>query len=244
MGLVFPGSEFVGDASRLDEEQETGADQRLMFKTPNGKEFYVYLTRKEVWIDVSRLEEGDGGAAVYAVVGNYAWNARKMFIGDPAGLSESAIIRRTSHMLSLALRYGSSNFMEPAQEQLDGDVEKGIAPLRWPVDDTERVKALAKCFLLTMHQLLPTLKNAYYDFDSGHFYGDSAQLLDRGRAQLAEESTRSGARGARAGEATLRRAIFLQSLVSTEGEKQPRLLEDLQLWHRAYVERGGLNGLF
>ena len=47
-----------------------------------------------------------------------------------------------------------------------------------------------------------------------------------------------GGRAGKAGEATLRRGIFLQSLVSGEGRERPELLGQLELWNRAYVISG------
>jgi hypothetical protein len=44
--------------------------------------------------------------------------------------------------------------------------------------------------------------------------------------------------GARAGQATLRRGIFLQSLVSSEGGERSELLGQLEIWNRAYVISG------
>jgi hypothetical protein len=47
-----------------------------------------------------------------------------------------------------------------------------------------------------------------------------------------------GARAFKAGEATQRRGIFLQSLVSGTSSERPELLEQLQLWNREYVTSG------
>lgn len=53
------------------------------------------------------------------------------------------------------------------------------------------------------------------------------------------------ARGTRAGEGTLRRAILLQSLVSEQASGAGTgLLEQVQLWNREYVTRGGLDDWF
>lgn len=59
----------------------------------------------------------------------YALNARKVFIGDPAGLSDDALIRRTDLMLSIALKHRSTDHIAPHPRQLDGDAKLGIPPL-------------------------------------------------------------------------------------------------------------------
>jgi hypothetical protein len=58
---------------------------------------------------------------------------------------------------------------------------------------------------------------------------------DENSAEMGIEARKSGAR---AGEATLRRGIFLKSLVSGEGSERPELLGQLELWNRAYVISG------
>lgn len=257
MRQVFPGSRYLGDATRPDEKDESTADKRRMFTTPNGKEFYVYDRGDEVWIDVSRLEEGDSGSAIYAAVGNYAFNADKTFIGDPAGLSEAAIIRRTSHMISLALRYGTTRHIEPAKEQLAGMPEKGIAPLQMTGSYDQQVRGLIDSFLATSRNLYPETNNATYDFDTGVFKDASGRVdaagtnLDGSGAGAGElpmprrsEDGQGDIGGTRRSEATNRRIVFLKSLVSATSEEQSRLLENFRRWGRAYVKDGGLTNLF
>ena len=104
----------------------------------------------DVWIDVSRLDEGERGGAIYAAIGDYAFNTRRTFVGDPAGLSESAIVRRTSHIISLALRHGTTSHIEPSPEQLRGIPEKGIAGFEWRGNDETRFHALLESFIATI----------------------------------------------------------------------------------------------
>ncbi|MFT3992457.1 MAG: hypothetical protein QM680_13715 [Luteolibacter sp.] len=101
MREVMPTAEFVGEYPVMDETNEATGTTRFVFdqKAPDGakRRFYVYESggrNPEVWIDVSGLKQGDGGAGVYAAVGNYAHNNRRMtFVGDPEGLSEDAVSR-------------------------------------------------------------------------------------------------------------------------------------------------------
>ncbi len=140
-----------------------------MFKTDKGKPFYVYQRGDELWIDVSRLDTGDRGSAIYAAVGNYAFNTGKVFIGDPEGLSDDAVIRRTSNILSLALRFGTTDFMAPSPEQKAGIPGIGVAPLKWQGNDVDKTKALIDTFLSTLNYQFPELQGFKYDFDGRRF---------------------------------------------------------------------------
>ncbi|MEY4243547.1 MAG: hypothetical protein RLZZ245_1132, partial [Verrucomicrobiota bacterium] len=252
MAEVFPDARFEGDDTRPDEAAESGADKRTVFSTigkdGQRKLFYVYETDEtnpDVWIDVSRLTEGDSGSGIYAAVGNYAHNAGGTFIGDPAGLSEAATVRRTSAMLSLALRFGTTEFMEPSKEQLAGGPEKGIAALEWKGNDQDKVRALIQTFLSNLHAKYPGIRNASYDFGTGQFLDRRGVPIRREREQNFDTASKDPrGRAARAGEATLRRGIFLQSLVSSEGGQGPNLLGQLLNRTNQSVTDAGLGRLF
>lgn len=251
MAEVFPDARFEGDDTRPDEAAESGADKRTVFSTigkdGQRKLFYVYETDEtnpDVWIDVSRLTEGERGSAIYAAVGNYAHNAGGTFIGDPAGLSEAATVRRTSAMLSLALRFGTTDFMEPSKEQLAGGTEKGIAALEWKGNDQDKVRALIQTFLSNLHAQYPGIRNASYDFGTGQFLDRMGRPLRREDPRFDKAGGTNTGRAARAGEATLRRGIFLQSLVSSEGGQGPNLLGQLLNRANPSVTDAGLGRLF
>jgi hypothetical protein len=191
---------------------------------------------------VSRFEEGDSGTGVYAAVGNYAYNAKKVFIGDPMGLSEAAVVRRTSAMLSLAIRFGSTDFMDAAPEQVKGDTEKGIAPLNWRGNDVEKTRALIDTFLTTLNNQFPQLLSGYhYDFNKRGFYDRLGRPLDAARLERGEGTPAS--RTARAGSRTARRGIFLQSLVSSESSQRPNILADILRRGHSLVRNGQLTAL-
>lgn len=251
MADVFPRAQFRGDDTRPDESQESGADKRTAFSftADDGKErlFYVYETddsSPDVWIDVSRLTEGDAGSGIYAAVGNYAHNTGGSFIGDPAGLSEAATVRRTSAMLSLALRFGSTSFMEPSKSQLEGIPEKGIAPLEWKGNDAAKVRSLIQTFLSNLHAKYPGIRDARYDFGTGEFLGRNDLPIQWGGGWSFDKASRTGmGRAARAGQASLRRGILLQSLVSSAGGERSDVLGQL-LNRSGSVKDSGLAGLF
>jgi len=58
----------------------------------------------DVILDVSLFESGGDGSLAYAVAADFAHNTGARFIGDPAALSDEALLRRPEHMLSSALK--------------------------------------------------------------------------------------------------------------------------------------------
>ena len=243
MTEVFAGARYVGDDTRADEHEESGADRRIEFLSQRGKPFYVFERgADEVWIDVSRLEEGELGSGIYAAVANYAYNTGKVFIGDPNGLSEAAIVRRTSNMLSSALRFGTTRHLEAAPEQIRGVPEKGIAPLEWRGSDVDKVGSLIHTFLTTLQVQNPEIKDYRYDFRRREFVDKRGNVVTRGRFVAGSE--RRAARQSRAGHATLRRGILLQSLVSSPRSQRPGILEQVLNGSRSLVTQGGLEAVF
>lgn len=235
---ALPGVEFLGEDTRPDEREESLADHRFVFAMPRtGTIFYVYTRGNEVWIDVSRLRPGDRGSAVYHGVANYAHNTGRVFVGDPQGLSEDAVIWRTRAMLSSALRFGTTAHLGAAREQIAGVPEKGIEPLDWRGNDVAKVRALIHTFVTTLQNLHPRIKGAYYDFTDGTFRdADGERLrwdarpggdpeLGRRMESLAGDGA-GGVSGAfRAGPTALRFGILIQSLMDRALEGRPGLLE-------------------
>lgn len=243
MREVYPQSEYVGDATREDEQSESTADKRHLFKNQNGKEFYVFEKGTEVWIDVSRFDEGESGGSVYAAIGNYAHNANKVFVGDPAGLSEAAMVRRTKHMLGLALRFGKTDFMKPSKEQLEGNRERGIEPLKWGYNDIENVRNLIHTFVSTTEKQFPQLAGYRYDFGTRRFVDGRGRPVGVDRA--ANGSRLEMARRARTGTATLRAFILTKSIIQSDSRQESAgILQAVLNGSRALVNNGGLDALF
>lgn len=249
MSEVYPEAEYLGDMTREDERTESKADHRYGFRlsTPidsldfsnDPRDFYVYTTDdRKVWIDVSRLETGDGGQRIYAAVANWAFNTGRKFVGDPYGLSADAVIRRTSAMLSSAFRFGTTDHFEPAQQQLWGIPEEGIEPIDWSGSDFDRKQALIHTFVTNILNAFPSLNELRYDFPSnriidrrGRVYGNSTLEAIADRGKPVSSGVANGGNGgsesakARAGIKTLRRAILLKSLMETEAGREPGILE-------------------
>ncbi|WP_146033753.1 PLxRFG domain-containing protein [Alicycliphilus denitrificans] len=222
---IDPSVKFVGDVTAEDERQESGADTKLMFRTAKGRDFYVYEKGNELWLDVSRLDEGDGGNAIYAALMDYAASEGKVFIGDPTGLSDVAMRRRLEAMISSAIKHGSTDHMEPHARQVEGDEKLGIPALQWRGGDTiGNIQRMIDVSLASIAAHVPEFRRARYDFTTGTFRNSQG-------APLSDEVLRGWAskfgrvRAAGAGERTLKRGILLNTLARTESSQRPGLLE-------------------
>lgn len=239
LGTVFsevaPTYRFMGEDTRADERAESGADRRFAVVTPQRKVFHVYERGNEVWIDVSRSDPGEGGNFVYAAVLNYAHNAKKVLIGDPAAVSQDAVVRRTVAMLSSALRFGTTRHMRPAAEQTEGNPAVGIAPLEWSSDEAQNLRNLIDTFLQTTYNQNPEIEGIRYDFASRQFV-ENGTPVTRDRFNELAKTFRD--RTGRSGQSSIRRAGLLQSLVRSESGGRPGLLEDVFRRGAEHVSRG------
>jgi hypothetical protein len=219
---VDPTISEVGDATRADEATESGADKRTLYRNAAGKDFYVYEKGRKVWIDVSRGERWQGGDSIYHAVANYAHNTGRQFVGDPAGLSEDAIVRRTYHMLGSALRFGTTAHFQPAKEQIKGVAANGIAPLEWSGNDGDKLAALVESFTETVFNQNPKLRDYRYDFDRGTFADARGNAVSR--KELLDVAARGGSGAAVVGGRAAAAGVLLDSLARAPSGQQPRLL--------------------
>ncbi|PWB44642.1 MAG: hypothetical protein C3F19_00825 [Rhodocyclales bacterium] len=239
MADIDPTITYLREVTRPDEKSETGADKVHMFRIKAGRVFYVFERGNEVWIDVSRLQEGDRGSEIYHAVANYAFNTHKVFIGDPVGLSEAATVRRTSAMLSSVLRFGTTRHFDAAQEQLYGFKAIGVEPLDWSGSDVEKTKALIHTFVKTIENNFPAIDDYHYDFQRGQFYDQAGNPVTLSRFDAAARLSGE----ARAGRDSLRRAVFLRSLVR-ETQGRPGILERVLRGGHQFVAGGNVAKLF
>ena len=171
-------------------------------------------SKDDVWIDVSQLKATGDGTKIYAIAANFAHNTGRIFIGDPAGLSDDAMRRRSEQMLSGALKFGTTEHLAPHPRQVKGDPEQGVPPLKWDyADDLANVRAL-------IDVNLAAAENAgadFIDFDptSGQFLDSEGQPIPR--AGLTAAALLPAATRARAGNSTLARGSILRALSREEG---------------------------
>lgn len=178
------------------------AERGFEVKLPSRRSADIYERSDKVWIDVSRLEEGkDDGKRVYAMAAAYAYNNGKVFIGDPAGLSKTAWLRRTENMISSIIKYGTSKHLYPHAAQVDpegyastgnwGDegyeFAKNLRPIEWiEGNDTHNLRELmaaARQFTIAAN---PSLRELSYDARA-----DTFRRAD-GRADRASQSPAAG----------------------------------------------------
>ncbi len=116
--------------------------------------------------------------------------------------------------------------------------------MEWKGNDQDKVRALIQTFLSNLHAKYPGIRNASYDFGTGQFLDRMGRPLRREDPRFDKAGGTNTGRAARAGEATLRRGIFLQSLVSSEGGQGPNLLGQLLNRTNQSVTDAGLGRLF
>jgi hypothetical protein len=184
--------------------------------------------RPSVYVDISGFDPGEGGDRVYQAVGDWAHNNRYVFIGDPAGLSPIAQVRRTEQMISSALKWGTTDHLRPHPKQIRPETE-GVSGFSWKEGDTaNNIRQMARASYETIRNLVPEVSQIRYNFDSKRLENtDGNPVSDEELAQLAAEArTRSlkltaGTAGASrdpdigtvpVGTRTLKRALLTKSL--------------------------------
>jgi N12 class adenine-specific DNA methylase len=176
---------------------------------PLGKPKAVTMTilDGELAMDASQLQEGvHRGSALYSIALAYAHNNGITFIPDPADVSEAAMQRRGEHMLSSALKTGTTKHMLPHEDQ----------GLDWiEGDDQNNLLELIRASADNVVDNVPDLQAIDYDWDSGQFVGASGKPFTRADFQTLAESP--AGRAARAGVSTLRRGVVSRSLERRAG---------------------------
>lgn len=207
---------------------ETDADNNTTWETgrPGENPEDVPDDMEDVWIDVSNLKPGQNGARVYNIAATFAHNTGRMFIGDPAGLSDEAMRRRAEHMLSSALKFGTTRHLAPHPRQTDGATGLGIPALKWVYgDDVGNIQRLAELNVKALDSVFPEASAITYDPATGTFSTELAERLNPSdvrdlfsRGTLADRQG-SGRRAARAGAGwrTLARGAVFRSLLRGRG---------------------------
>lgn len=177
----------------------------------------------DVWLDVSKNTPGEYGAKAYNIAATYAHNNGKIFVGDPSGLSDEALRRRTEQMLSSALKFGTTEHLAPHPRQVEGDAKLGVPPLKWIYgDDIGNIERMIDVSLQGLESAAPGAKNdTIYDQATGEFTDKSGKVVTRkstmGRDMAAY---RAGVNEAQAGWRTLARAAFLRSFLGPNGKAE------------------------
>lgn len=221
----------------------------------------------KVEINVLNWEKGYGGSGIYAAVGNWAFNNNKVFSGDREGITPTGKMRRLENMISLALKFGTTDHIAPHPEQMH---ELGFD---WKTGDTEynleqmllaSYKAIRNGTYITESRFgtevthkspnargVAKLDDLAYDFDKHQFIELSSgkQYTDK---QFAELAKTKGARDVAAGRTTLERAALAHTFLSGMDERSLERLSQLahqslantQLEKRFYQNNTNTRGSF
>jgi hypothetical protein len=173
--------------------------------------------KDDVWIDVSLMKAGESGngSKMYNIAATYAHNTGKVFIGDPAGLSDEALRRRPEQMLSSALKFGTTEHLGPHPRQIEGDKALGVPGLDWRYGDHEgNIRKL-----IDVNQ--KNIENAggngdiAYNKKTGQFEDADGNVITRDDINRMAEAGLGRASGS--GGATLARHALFRSLLQTDG---------------------------
>ena len=191
------GMGFTVEENRLIsawEKEKHGVVQKWIVTTGDGKRAHVSRAANgDIWVDAASLRTTESrGTALYAGLLNYAYNSFGRLVGDPNGVSDMAIFRRTENMLASALKFGSTEHMLPAKEQSrpglyigleghDRGVTEKFRPLDWTDNPQENLANLLEVSHAHVCAFVPEVKNAYYNFETETFHwADSHRRIEEG----------------------------------------------------------------
>lgn len=178
-----------------------------------GKNAEAVEGKDDVYIDVSLMEPGQYGAQIYAIAQNYAHNAGKIFIGDPAGLSDKAMKRRVENMLSSALKFGTTAHLAPHPRQVKGDLSIGVPALDWTYgDDLANIKSLVN----VSNAIYGPSNPITFEPRTGQFLDSEGGVLDDDAISLIDGLRRSSKDGI--GLSTTKRNAVLSALLREESK--------------------------
>ncbi len=150
---------------------------RWSIVVPDGSQGELLDDGKNVWVSVPGLKQGtSGGSSVYVIAGEYAHRNKRTFIGDPMGLSDPAKLRRTEHMLSLAIRHGTTKHIFPHKYQSNpmadrrSTISSMLRPLNWDArDDEGNLLELIRTSYANTVAFVPEVKDITYNFEAKRF---------------------------------------------------------------------------
>lgn len=228
---VLPVDRSTDDAaqwmlSNTTPKDDDATDTRSwMLKTPTGKWATLTKTKGTVYINVSGVGEGNGGSAIYDLAANFALNNGLTFVGDPNGVSPAAMRRRLENMLSSAIKYGTTDHLQPHPDQYLGDTSIGVPELDWKKGDTlGNIRSMIDVSIAATEHLNPiATHNVKFQPATQSFVDGGGQRFELGNlaqdlSQVLGFDGRAGGTG-QAGHTTLRRHALFQSLLQSVGNR-------------------------
>lgn len=175
---------------------------------------------------------------------NYAYNTKRVFIGDPVGISDIALRRRTDNMLSSALKFGTTEHIAPHPSQIEGDETLGLPPLNWTDgDDAGNIASLINVAVESLAYYFPRSRDATFDFATRTFRDSEGKLPVDG--DIHKWAAPPGTlRAAGAGVATLKRSILLNTLLQASSGEKAGILEYSLRLGRQLVDGSGISRSF
>lgn len=229
---------------RVENPESEMSEQYHIYPISNGKilreqegDVNVYLDGK-VEISVATWDEGYGGSSIYSAVGNWAYNTGLKFAGDRKGITPVGILRRLENMISLAVKFGTTDHIAPHPNQMrelgfkwkDGDFDYNLEQMLQASYNVIRngVYVTETRYGIDLTHKSPNaigvskLDDLEYDFEHGRFIEKSTgkQFTD-GQFKLLASSR--GARATNAGRATLKRAVIAHTIMGEPNENRVRL---------------------
>lgn len=227
------------------DKRMNGVVRKWEIISPDKQVAHLMESDKEIWIDVSRFKSAESeGSAVYAAVSSYAFNNDKVFIGDPDGLTDKGMMRRTEMMLSAALKYQSTDFMKPhiRQEMPDMGLEEWVRPIDWKEGEySHNLRELLETSYSNIKHYHPEVEDVIFNFESGEFEPRTSnpgsnvrrmvETLNRGRGHNTGDSG-SDSRPAKSlaleskifGSTSIKRAVTTNTFLSRESETERGLV--------------------
>lgn len=250
VSATYKGETLANFTEDLEDMAEV---QKWELRTKDGRPMFVYVEiggENRMYVDASPGRSGASmGSAVYAALFQYALNDGKVMMGDPNGLSPEALLRRTEHMLSAALKHGTTRMMaphprqvDPSQPQWDSGPQAWAHPLRWqPGNDEANLRALIET---TYHNAAAFLRGtdgegAVYSFPAKKFLTrDGRELTQADIARISKQAGKTWRAGlaeplgnpnvSLIGPTTVARSIIAGTLLRAEDSQLAKpLLSDM-----------------
>lgn len=129
---------------------------------PDEKVALVIKNKDRIMLNAIELTSGTSrGSELYQMVGAFAYHNNLKFVGDTAGISPAGSARRLEHLISLALKYGTTRFIEPHEDQ----------NIPWKEgDDAYNIVQLLKKSVELVSNDIPAIKDIRYDINEKRFY--------------------------------------------------------------------------
>lgn len=219
------GAEGRRNLARIMAERHDQGVKAWNVETNEGAHGTLTQDGDKVWVNVAGTGEGNRGSSIYDLAANYAKNNGLKFIGDPDGLSDAAMRRRLENMLSAAVKYQSTDFLEPHPRQLQGAPELGIPKLKWKNGDTAaNIRSMVDASVASTERSNPiAVENIHYDPATQSFRDGEDNRLNAAElsGMLGFDERAPGAGGG--GKTTVYRNALYRALLRSPQERRALL---------------------